>query len=195
MADTEISQEDMGHIIFDARIGDLEILEEIFAEVDPKLLLKIEEETTKVTPIHMAAANGHSEVIKYLLSLLSEEDSKFLVNKRNEHGNTALHWAALNGHLDAVKVLCEYGADAFIQNNIGRDAIYEAENNDKGDVGNFLLQHFSVEPEEDEEEEEGKETTAKDVQIQPGTEIQNATEESKAALEDLTQETENLNVE
>jgi hypothetical protein len=62
-----------------------------------------------------------------------------LLNKRNKAGNTALHWAALNGHLEAVKVLVDGGADPYIQNNVGHDAIYEAEVNDKKEAVEWML--------------------------------------------------------
>ncbi|KAK7541482.1 ankyrin repeat-containing domain protein [Phyllosticta citricarpa] len=92
--------------------------------------------------LHYAAANGHSDVIKKILTsayAASPDAYKPFVNLRNSSGNTALHWAALNGHLDAVKLLVSLGADAAVLNAAGHDAVYEAEQNDKNDVVSWLL--------------------------------------------------------
>lgn len=58
------------------------------------------------TAVHLAAANGHADVVSFLLTRTRQE----LINAQNKGGNTALHWAALNGHLATVKVLLEFGA-------------------------------------------------------------------------------------
>ena len=49
------------------------------------------------TPLHIAAARGHSEVVKWLLNMTKEfADVNVVVrNKRNE---TPIHLAAKNGH-------------------------------------------------------------------------------------------------
>jgi hypothetical protein len=117
----------------------------------------------------MAAANGHTEVVEFILKHTGNDKS--IVNAQNESGNTALHWAALNGHLDVVKVLCEAHGDPFIKNAAGHDVFYEAEINapeldipdeDEGQsqseqdqhehmdtVIDYLLERYNVEPEDD----------------------------------------------
>lgn len=108
-----LNQEDQDAIILDSRAGDLDSLKDIFTNlVHPKLLTTCYDSVSKSTPLHMAAANGHLEVIKYLLSIAEPSEVKQWVNTRNETGNTALHWASLNGNLEIVKLLCEeYDAD------------------------------------------------------------------------------------
>ncbi|GMG19272.1 unnamed protein product [[Candida] boidinii] len=151
----KLDQEEMDNVIYDSRFGDLETLTNIFTnEVEPKVLMTIQDEYSLSTPIHMAAANGHVDIVKYLLSIIPKEDATILVNKQNDMGNTALHWAAYNGHLEVIKVLCEYEADPFIKNNAEHDAIYEAENNNKEEVEDYFLQKYSIEPEEGENENE-----------------------------------------
>lgn len=107
--------------------------------------------------LHMAAANGHkgplfqtvyvlqgyhvdkrSATLKELLALSSSNHALSL-NLQNASGNTPLHWAALNGHLPAVKLLIEAGADATVINKAGKDAVYEAEANEKNEVASWLL--------------------------------------------------------
>jgi uncharacterized protein len=89
--------------------------------------------------LHWPSANGNLEVVEYLLSLLlppetngtnaasADKSAPSLVNHRNISGNTPLHWAALNGHLSCVKALVAAGADPSIINEVGHDAVYEAE--------------------------------------------------------------------
>ena len=107
--------------------------------------------------LHMAAANGHVglfswtfrvlccyttnndlDTLKQLLTL-SASSQATLLNLQNASGNTPLHWAALNGHLPAVKLLIGAGADPSVMNRAGKDAVYEAEVNEKNEVAAWLL--------------------------------------------------------
>ncbi|EGV65742.1 ankyrin repeat-containing protein [Yamadazyma tenuis] len=176
----ELSQEEMDAVIYDAREGDLDTLKEIFDEISPSLLLKIKDDITLSTPIHMAAANGHLEVLDYLLSIVSKEDAQILVNAPNESGNTSLHWAAFNGHLEVLKLLTDkYEGDVFAKNSAGRDVMFEAENNDQEEIEQWFLKKYSVESDfkVEEGEEESKITYA------PGSESKEAEERAKEAEE------------
>ncbi|ODV94785.1 hypothetical protein PACTADRAFT_50644 [Pachysolen tannophilus NRRL Y-2460] len=189
---TSLTQEEIDVIIDDARYGDLEELQEIFKEVDPSLLLTMRDEYTLNTPIHMAAANGHTEVIKYLLSLLSQEEQRKLVNLQNENGNTPLHWGSLNGNLEVIETLCSAGADPFMKNKANHDAIYEAENNGKEECENYFLNKFAVEPQQDDDQEETQENGESiKVTVKEGTEIFEATREGVAAEEQRKLQSEN----
>ena len=79
-----------------------------------------------------------SATLQELLALSSPNNALSL-NLQNASGNTPLHWAALNGHLPAVKLLVEAGADPTIINKAGKDAVYEAEANEKNEVASWLL--------------------------------------------------------
>ncbi|KAF1954157.1 ankyrin [Byssothecium circinans] len=100
---------------------------------------------TKNTALHYAAANGHLDIIKLLVSTstanttVPSTPASGLINAINDSGNTALHWAALNGHLESVKLLVQAGADVTIINKAGHDSVFEAEINDKGEVVEWLL--------------------------------------------------------
>ncbi|SCU99060.1 LAFA_0G21748g1_1 [Lachancea sp. 'fantastica'] len=182
-----LDQEDQDAIILDARSGDLESLQDIFSTlVDPKLVVTCCDAETKSTPLHMAAANGHAEVIAYLAQLIedTQERTKW-VNTRNATGNTALHWASLNGKLECVKLLCDtLGADPFVRNDFDHDAIFEAERSAHEDVETYYLQKYDVEPES--EPQEG--STADTVQYKEGTEIEQVTKDAAEALSAKTGE-------
>ena len=75
------------------------------------LILEIDEESTMLdfvdvrgdTPLHGAACNGHSNVVKLLLQTAADPSIK------NRMGFTAGYLAECNGHLEACALLEEYG--------------------------------------------------------------------------------------
>ncbi|KAL3230820.1 Ankyrin repeat-containing protein YAR1 [Nakaseomyces bracarensis] len=182
--------EDQEAVIADARAGDLESLQEIFTTlIHPKMLKTCVDEDSGSTALHMAAANGHLEVVKYIWESVKEnysaDETKEYVNKQNGTGNTALHWATLNGKLDVVEYLCdECDADPFMKNEFGHDSIFEAENNGREEVENYFLKKYDVEPES---ESEGEEESTPEVQITEGTEIEEVTKEATEALAKKTE--------
>ncbi|KAF9379874.1 hypothetical protein CPB97_008706 [Podila verticillata] len=129
-----------------ARYGELEEIQAVVTTSGPekaKQLLAHQGEFGK-TPLHMAAANGHLDVIEYLISIISPE----AVNIQNEQGNTALHWAATNGHAKAVECLITKGkADYKLKNAAGHTAMLEAEIHEREQVVAWML--INTEPEEE----------------------------------------------
>lgn len=193
MVQTTLSAEEIEYILEEARYGELESLESIFKEIDNKLLLTIKDEDES-TVLHMAAGNGHIEVVKFILSILEKlakndtDCKKSFVDGQNRSGNTALHWASLNGKLEVVKLLCDrYDADAFIKNKAGHDSIYEAENNNKEDVEDYLLQKFSIEF-DDEDEDRSEVKSSSEPTFTPGKEIDEVTKEAVAAKNQFAKE-------
>lgn len=93
-------------LLLSARYGDLEDLQETLGPLfssssnATELLASIKNEDSN-TLLHYASANGHLEVVHYLLP---HSDLPLLL-AQNISGNTPLHWAGLNGHLDTVKTL------------------------------------------------------------------------------------------
>lgn len=173
-----LTQEEMDCIIYDAREGDLETLQEVFEEIPKEILKSIKDDITLSTPIHMAAANGHFEVIKYLLSIIPKPDAENLASQKNESGNTALHWAAFNGHLSIVQLLCEeYNVDVFAKNASDHDAMYEAENNCQEEVENWLLKKYAIE-DNFKVDQDGEDTK---ITYKPGNESKEADDRARAA--------------
>ena len=58
--------------------------------------------------VRVASGNGHLETVKYLVSLGADITAQ---------DNYSVRWASANGHLDVVKYLVSLGADITAQNN------------------------------------------------------------------------------
>ena len=54
-----------------------------------------------MTPIHMAAINGHAAVIKLLIPNI-EYDEEYYHNNRQR---SPIYYAAMNGHINVIKIL------------------------------------------------------------------------------------------
>mgnify|MGYP001089625698 CR=1 FL=1 len=178
---TQLTQEEMDAVMYDARAGDLETLKEIFEEIGGQTLLTIKDDITLSTPLHFACANGHLEVVEYLLSIISKADAEQYVNQKNDTGNTPLHWAAYNGHLPVVELLCDkFNADPFAKNELGHDPIYEADNNDQVEIEKWFLNKYTPEDQID-VEEQGEDTK---ITYTPGTESKEADDRAAQAKAD-----------
>jgi len=69
-----------------------------------------------ITPLHAAAANGHTEVVELLIA------AKANVNARDTGGATPLVSAAAANHPDTVAVLLAHGADITARGPGGKTA-------------------------------------------------------------------------
>ncbi|KAH0563192.1 hypothetical protein GP486_002238 [Trichoglossum hirsutum] len=144
-----LTEDDIDDLVYFARAGEFMDLKEAMEGAAKsancsqlEVLISAIDPTSRNGMLHMAAANGHAEIVRYLLSLLPSPRPPMgdqLVSSRNSSGNTPLHWASLNGHLPVVKLLFEAGADPTMLNDAGHDAIYEAEINGKEEVVAYLL--------------------------------------------------------
>ncbi|KAI9374472.1 hypothetical protein BJX61DRAFT_294125 [Aspergillus egyptiacus] len=149
-----LSPDSIDDLIYDARAGDVQALQEDLSQLSvqhsvPQSVIIAsaidaapeEEGGSGSCLLHFPAANGNTEILTHLLTILlsarssselSEQDVQAVLNHRNHSGNTALHWAALNTHLECVKALVEAGADVSIKNEAGLDAVFLAERADWG---------------------------------------------------------------
>ncbi|KAL1540148.1 GA-binding protein subunit beta-2-like [Salvia divinorum] len=80
------------------------------------------------TALHMASANGHLNIVDYLVR------NGVDVNACNMEKNTPLHWASLNGHIEVVKRLILSGAEISPLNSHEKSPIDEALSRGKMDV-------------------------------------------------------------
>ncbi|XP_061988922.1 uncharacterized protein LOC133707372 isoform X2 [Rosa rugosa] len=85
------------------------------------------------TAIHVAAWNGHVNIVKELVLLMTQEDLKM----KNAEGNTALHVAAWNGQLHIVKELVLLMGEEI--NSDGSTALHLAAYNEKVDIVKELV--------------------------------------------------------
>lgn len=76
-----------------------------------------------VAPIHMAAANGHSDVVAYLAG---DRFSPNMIDKPTKDGRTPLHYAASHGKVETVNLLLELGARRNPQSKDGRAPLHLA---------------------------------------------------------------------
>ncbi|CDH57113.1 ankyrin repeat-containing protein c [Lichtheimia corymbifera JMRC:FSU:9682] len=141
-------------VIFAARSGDLDDLK----NANPIADYFVTKNDMGNTALHMASANGHEEVVAWMVEKLAEskgDQLKAAVNVQNEEGNTPLHWGALNGHLAVVEILVKNGADCKIKNKMGKTPIYEAQQRTHEKVAEFFLATMiDEEPDEPVDEDE-----------------------------------------
>jgi len=79
------------------------------------------------TPLHLAAAGGHEEILEVLLLHGAP------INSRRSYGNTPIHYAVINGHVGAVNLLLSKGADISNLNNRGSSVLHFAAS--RGHIG------------------------------------------------------------
>ncbi|CUG86116.1 helicase, putative, partial [Bodo saltans] len=89
----------------------------------------------KRTPLHMAAANGHTLALVELLRLNAS------IDVADANGTTPLHIAAVNGRVDAVKALLDHHASVGAVMKDGATAIHLAAQGGHADVIAVLAIH------------------------------------------------------
>ena len=67
------------------------------------------------TPLHIAAQNGHDEIVDLITSI----GGKMVLNVQNQSGNTPLHMAVEYDYYASAKALINAGADWDIKNQQG----------------------------------------------------------------------------
>lgn len=74
------------------------------------------------TALHLAAKEGHEEMMEFLLDNSSRGES-FDVDAVTEERLTPLHYAAANGHVEVLQTLLGHGADNAVLDIVGRTAL------------------------------------------------------------------------
>ncbi|EKX31291.1 hypothetical protein GUITHDRAFT_122511 [Guillardia theta CCMP2712] len=108
------------------RLGNIEKLEAIFSDPAVRLMggPNIVDEYG-VSPIHVAAADGNFEIVRYLVRAGADPD---LATKKEKR--TALHYATMNKNLTLVQYLLEIEASSDVLDIYGKTALRYAVNED-----------------------------------------------------------------
>ncbi|ERS95180.1 ankyrin repeat containing protein yar1 [Sporothrix schenckii 1099-18] len=118
-------------------------------DATPLSILAAAVDAGKNTPLHMAAGNGHLDIVTLILSQIKEGQGQTaspaparqaFLDATNAFGNTALHWAAMNGHLAVVRALVEQaGASPALANDKNYVALDLAGLHDQVAVVDYFL--------------------------------------------------------
>ncbi|XP_065860533.1 uncharacterized protein [Euphorbia lathyris] len=88
--------------------------------------------------LHVAVSSSHLQVVKALLDV---DESKNVVNSKDEEGWAPLHSAASIGNQEVVDLLLTRGADVNAKNDGGRTALHYAASKGWLDVAELLISH------------------------------------------------------
>lgn len=92
------------------------------------------------SPLHIAAKNGQSSILRILTS-----HQQIKINKTDAHGWTALHWAASNMHPNSVRILLRHPEiNVNIIDKEGQSPLHWAAKNGLPDVITALLSHGNI---------------------------------------------------
>ncbi|TDZ19200.1 Ankyrin repeat-containing protein [Colletotrichum orbiculare MAFF 240422] len=184
----KLTEDEIDDLIYFSRAGELADLQESLQALSERESVFIGEVITaardegKSTCLHMAAGNGHLDVVKALIAALDArpaDEKKAYVDAGNEFGNTGLHWACLGGHLEVVKFLVEQGASPAVANAKDQIPLDSALFNGKRDVADwFLAQSGGI---ESGNQEEGLSGAAAGVEIEEVEEGADKAEGGKAS--------------
>lgn len=129
--------DDSGHtkLHVAAMEGNLDDVKRILDMLDRGEGINCRDLTHGATPLHLAAAQGHNEVIALLL------DSGADINvQENEYGATALHLAVDRKHFESVQLLIARGADVNARDTKGGTVLYTAAHLGVVDILTALLE-------------------------------------------------------
>lgn len=120
---TAVDQDGLTPLMNAAESGNVKVLTALVESVDDAKKKEYVDalSDTGFTALIVAAAHGHNDAIKYLLT-----GADATVDFMHETGVTALMYAAAGGHAEATKILLEHGADVNILHSNGGSALLEA---------------------------------------------------------------------
>jgi ankyrin repeat protein len=105
-----------------------------FGNYEKKMLLVLLQ-AYYYTPLHLAVANGHKDIIELLLANNAE------INAGDKYGFTSLHWAAQNNSKDMAELLIANKADINAKDKYAITPLHKAAALGHKDMVEFLLAH------------------------------------------------------
>ncbi|KAJ3752481.1 ankyrin repeat-containing domain protein [Lentinula raphanica] len=177
------SSEDKDELFLSCRYGDLEDVQEYIQKFGPESLSEIRDDNGN-TILHMISGNGHTDLLKHLLPLVSPS----LLSTPNNAGSTPLHWAALNSHLSIIKELVLFpsgpGVDLIdIKNSAGHSPLAEAELAGWQEGAKWLVEVMNLEAVT---EENGTEDVGETDTVDPNQDIQVEIEDADGQVAKMT---------
>lgn len=117
-------------LFFAVKDGDLQTAAELLAlGVSPHL----QEDSSGLTPLHVAAYHGNAEAVRLLLAYGADPDF------RSHNRITPLHGAAYLGHVEIVRELLAAGAEVESRNEQGFTPLHDTANHGHEEVLQLLL--------------------------------------------------------
>ncbi|EAU91192.1 cytoplasmic protein [Coprinopsis cinerea okayama7 len=161
-----LDPEAVDDLLLACRYGDLEDVEAFVKQHGPTALGAVLDDN-KNTVLHMVSANGHLELLKFLLPIVPPS----LLAAQNNAGSTPLHWAALNNHLEVAKALVEFpggpGVDLIdIKNEAGRSPLADAEFSGWDEGAKWLVEVMKLDPEAKGQETDDTVVDAQDIEVE-----------------------------
>lgn len=148
------SREDNEELLLSCRYGDLQDVQDFVTKYGAPALADARDDHGN-NVLHMTCANGHVDVLEYLLPLVPSP----LLAQQNHAGSTPLHWAALNRHLHVAQKLIQHpggpGVDLIdIKNAGGRSPLGEAEMAEWNEGAQWFVQMMNIDEVKQEESDE-----------------------------------------
>ena len=98
-------------------------------------LVNDKESKLKWTPLHLASALGHEEIITLLI------DNGADLNAKDEDGKTPLFYASSKGHKEIVEILINHGADVNAMDKNNNNVLFQTVFSGHYDVVNILIKN------------------------------------------------------
>ena len=85
------------------------------------------------TPLHDAAANGHNEIVKYIMDFIEDK------NLKDEEGYTPMYLAIKNGHFEVFEFIIDLGGNPNAARKNDRTILHDAAANGNIIIVNYLM--------------------------------------------------------
>ncbi|TFK22569.1 cytoplasmic protein [Coprinopsis marcescibilis] len=149
----QIDDDERDDLFLSCRYGDVDDVKE-FVKKHGNSSLSYLRDDNQNTVLHMVSANGHLDLLKYLLEIVPPS----LSSTQNNAGSTPLHWAALNSQLEVAKALVGFpagpGVDLIdIKNAVGHSPLADAELSGWDEGARWLVEVMNLDPEENGQDE------------------------------------------